>query len=290
LATRLAGDSMGTNLFMLGYTFQKGWLPLSERSLMRAIELNGVAVVANQKAFSWGRRAALDLSAVERIARPVQPVVMHRPETLSRLVERHVKALTAYQNAAYARDYSTLVEQVKQVESTLVSTERLTRAVAQSFFKLLTYKDEYEVARLYSDGEFMKKLRQQFDGELSVKFHLAPPLLAKKDATGHLKKREYSGWMLKAFGLLTKCKGLRGTRLDPFGWTEERRLERQLIVDYRHTVMSLLPQLNAQNLPQAVALASLAQNIKGFGHVKAAAVSRYRHDLNQALLSFTKLL
>jgi indolepyruvate ferredoxin oxidoreductase len=150
----------------------------------------------------------------------------------------------------------------------------------------MAYKDEYEVARLYTDGKFIEKLKQQFDGELSLKFNLAPPLLSKKDAQGHLVKAEYGRWMFKAFGLLARFKGLRGTRLDPFGQTAERKMERQLIVEYRALVQSLLQGLTADTLPQAIALASLAEKVRGFGHVKEAAVENYRREVAAGLQAY----
>ncbi len=283
IATALMGDSIATNLFLLGFAFQKGLLPLSEASLMRAIELNGVAIAANQKAFRWGRRAAVDLNAVERVAVPAQPVLLKMPETLKGLLKTRVAFLTEYQNADYARQYETLVEEVRQTEQSLGQGDKLARAVAKSLFKLMAYKDEYEVARLYTDGKFVEKLRQQFDGELTLKFNLAPPLLSKKDRNGHLVKTEYGSWMFRAFKLLARFKGLRGTAFDPFGRTAERKMERQLIVEYRQLVQSLLVGLTPETLARAIELASLPEKIRGFGHVKEAAVARYRTEMASGL-------
>ncbi len=286
LATALMGDSIATNLFMLGFACQKGLLPLSEAALMRAIELNGVAVAANQKAFLWGRRAAVDLKAVERVATPGRPVLVTLPETLASIVRRRVDFLTAYQDAAYARQYELLVDEVKQAEAKLGQGDRLARAVAKSLFRLMAYKDEYEVARLYSDSAFVGKLKQQFDGDLKLRFNLAPPLFSKKDAKGHLVKSEYGPWVLGAFRMLAKLKGLRGTKLDVFGWTAERRMERQLVVEYRELVATLLKKLDAEHLPAAVSIASLADKVRGFGHVKEAAVQAYHAELAQALQEY----
>ena len=285
LATALMGDAIATNLFMLGFALQKGLLPLSSSSLMKAIELNGVAVEANQKAFLWGRRAAADPKAVERAAMPSQPVLLKMPETLSALIKRRVDYLSVYQNVAYARQYEMVVDQVRQAEATLGQGDRLTLAVATSLFKLMSYKDEYEVARLYTDSSFIAKLRQQFDGKLKIRLNLAPPLFAQKDAQGNPCKKEYGIWVWPALHLLARMKGLRGTRLDPFGWTTERRMERQLIIEYREMITSLLSTLDTRRLPQAVALASLPEKIRGFGHVKALAVQRYRTELETALRS-----
>ncbi len=286
MATGLMGDAIATNLFMLGFAYQKGLLPLSEAALMRAIELNGVAVDANQRAFRWGRRAAVNLQAVERAATPARPVLVSLPESLPALVRRHVDFLAAYQDAAYANQYETLVEQVRQAEAALGKGDRLARAVANSLFRLMAYKDEYEVARLYSDAAFIDKLRQQFDGELKLKFNLAPPLFSKRDANGHPVKAGYGAWMLPAFRLLARLKGLRGTRFDPFGWTSERQMERRLVGEYRELVQHLLEKLDAERLPQAVEIAALAAQVRGFGHVKAASVERYRAALASALPAY----
>ena len=286
LATALMGDSIATNLFMLGFAYQKGLLPLSQAALMRAIELNGVAIAANQKAFLWGRRAAVDLKAVERAAIPAQPVVLKMPETLSALTKRRIDFLTSYQSAAYASEYALLVEQVKQAESSLGQGDKLARAVAQSLFKLMAYKDEYEVARLYTDGQFLQKLQQQFDGKLTLKFNLAPPLFAKKDAKGRLLKSEYGGWVWWAFRLLAKLKPLRGTKFDPFGWTAERQMERQLIAEYRELVGRLLQKLSSENHADAVRIALLPEEMRGFGPVKEEAVVRYRTKLDGLMRTY----
>ncbi len=283
LATALMGDSIATNLFMLGFAYQKGKLPLSEVSILRAIELNGVAIDANQRAFRWGRRAAVDLNAVERAASPAQTVTLQMPESLATLVRRRVDFLTGYQNAGYAAQYAALVDEVKAAEAKLGKTDKLAKAVANALFKLMAYKDEYEVARLYTDRQFTDKLEQQFEGKLTLKFNLAPPRLSKKDGKGHLVKAEYGSWMFKAFAVLARFKGLRGTRLDPFGYTAERRMERQLIADYRSLVTSLLATLDADKLALATEIAALPMQVRGFGHVKEAAVARYRVALEQAM-------
>ena len=268
IATALMGDSIATNLFMLGFAWQKGLIPLSEEALNEAIRLNAVAVEANQAAFRWGRSAAVDLAAVERVAAPAQPVTVQFPESLDALVRRRVEFLTQYQNAAYAKQYADFVEKVRTAEAALGKGEALTRNVAKYLSKLMAYKDEYEVARLYTDGKFEEKLKQTFEGDYTVSFNLAPPLLSKRDANGHLVKQQYGPWMFKAFKLLAKLKFLRGTSLDVFGKTEERRMERQLIEDYKAAIEGLLPTLSATNLANAVELAGLPEQIRGFGHVK----------------------
>jgi indolepyruvate ferredoxin oxidoreductase len=276
LATKLMGDSIAANLFMLGYAWQKGLVPLSEAALLRAIELNGVAVGANQRSFMWGRRAAVDFKRVEQVATPAQPIVIQMPQSLDSVIRKRVEFLTGYQDAAYAAQYETLVARVRERESALGLGNKLAMAVAKSYAKLMAYKDEYEVARLYTDGRFVEQLQSQFEGNFSVKFNLAPPLFAKKDAKGHLVKAEFGSWMWNAFKLLARLKGLRGTAFDVFGYTAERKMERALVKDYRDMIEALLPSLDAANHAVAVELAALPEQIRGFGHVKEKAVAEYR--------------
>lgn len=278
LATALMGDSIAANLFMLGYAWQKGRIPLAEASLLRAIELNGVGIASNKKSFLWGRRAAVDLAKVQRVAAPAQPVLMQMPQSLDTIIAKRVDFLTAYQNAAYAASYQQLVEQVRARESTLGLGNKLSTAVAKYAFKLMAYKDEYEVARLYTDGRFVEQLQQQFEGNFSLKFNLAPPLFAKKDAKGHMVKAEFGSWMWQAMKLLAKLKGLRGGALDLFGHTAERKMERALIVEYRELMQQLLGALSPENHAQAVELASLPEKVRGFGHVKEQAVATFRSE------------
>jgi indolepyruvate ferredoxin oxidoreductase len=276
------GDAIATNMFMLGYAFQKGHVPLREASIMKAIELNGVSVGFNKTAFEWGRTAAHDPASVARLTTPAKVIEFKRAPNLAELVERRTALLTAYQDAAYARQYRDFVGQVQAREEQLGKGTRLAEAVARNLHKLMAYKDEYEVARLYTDPAFMARIDGMFEGDVKLKFHLAPPLFAKKDADGHLVKQEFGPWMMKAFGVLAKCKGLRGTAFDPFGRTGERRMERALIAEYRRTVEALLPKLTGENLAQAVAIAAVPEDIRGFGHVKErhlAAAKRKEADL-----------
>jgi indolepyruvate ferredoxin oxidoreductase len=268
IATTLLGDAIATNMFMLGYAFQKGHVPLTEASLMKAIELNGVSVAFNKAAFNWGRGAAHDVASVTKLVTPAKVIEFKRSQSLDDIVNRRVELLTAYQNLAYAEQYKAFVAKVRADEEKLGKGSRLAEAVAKYLYKLMAYKDEYEVARLYTDPAFMQKIGAMFEGDIKLKFHLAPPILAKRDKDGHLVKKEYGPWMLKAFGALAKLKGLRGTPLDVFGYTDERKTERALIKHYRATVESLLPKLTAENLAQAVAIASIPEDIRGFGHVK----------------------
>ena len=272
LATRLMGDSIATNLFVLGYAWQKGLVPVLEATILRAIELNGAAVEMNKNAFLWGRRAAVDLKRVEEIAAPKVAVAstIKLSESLDEMIERRTKFLTDYQDAAYAKTYSDFVAFVRQAESAkLPGKTALTEAVARYYFKLLAVKDEYEVARLHSNGDFEARVAREFEGNYTLNFHLAPPLFAKKDpVTGELKKRQYGPWMMKAFRFLASRKGLRGGAFDIFKNTDERRMEQQLKVDYRRLVEELVAKLAPHNHGLAVQLASIPEEIRGYGHVK----------------------
>jgi indolepyruvate ferredoxin oxidoreductase len=265
---------------MLGYAWQKGLVPISFEAIDRAIALNGAAITMNQQAFGWGRLAAEDLQAVKEAAGIVAPPsdVIALPlddERLSRSLDerisRRVGFLTDYQNAAYAERYKALVERVRSAEEKAApGSTVLSEAVARYGFKLMAYKDEYEVARLYTSGDFMRRVERTFEGKFSLHFHLAPPLLAKKNGEGHLIKAEYGSWVFKAFGLMAKLKGLRGTAFDVFGYTAERKIERQLIVDYGKTIDELLAGLRADNVALAAEIAAVPEGIRGFGHVKEA--------------------
>jgi indolepyruvate ferredoxin oxidoreductase len=272
IATALMGDSIATNMFMLGYAVQRGFVPISPDALNKAIELNGAAVKMNQAAFLWGRRAAVDLKAVERLVTPKTAVVDSKAqsETLDEMIARRVAFLTDYQDAAYAERYRRLVDEVRAAEQQKAKgSTALTEAVARYGFKLMAYKDEYEVARLYTSPEFRQKLEAQFEGDYTLRFHLAPPLFAKRDAvTGELKKTEYGPWMMKAFGLLAKLRFLRGGAFDIFGRTDERRTERALIGEYEATVRELVAGLTADKVGLAVRIASIPEDIRGYGHVK----------------------
>jgi indolepyruvate ferredoxin oxidoreductase len=269
----LIDESIATNLFMLGFAFQKGLIPLLEESILEAIELNGVAIEANQKAFEWGRRAAVNVQQVENIVTPAKPVVVQMPQTLETLIRRRVAFLTDYQSARYARRYEDLVAKVRAAEADIGGGDALTKAVARYLFKLMAYKDEYEVARLYTNGDFDKRLQESFEGDFKVTYNLAPPLLSKRDAHGHLVKRRFGSWMKLAFKVLAHLKGLRGTALDVFGYSAERKLERALIHDYEALIGELLTILSLKNHRAAVELASLPERIRGFGHVKQANIA-----------------
>jgi indolepyruvate ferredoxin oxidoreductase len=272
LATALLGDSIATNLFMVGYAWQKGLVPLSQASILQAIDLNGAAVESNKKAFEWGRRAAVDLVAVQRECHSREggnPVGLS--QSLEELIDRRRTFLDAYQDAAYAQRYTEFVGRVRQAESQHAGGRtELTEAVARYLFKLMAYKDEYEVARLHTDTGFLERVAEQFEGDYRVKLHLAPPLWARPDpVAGEARKHAFGPWMLGAMRVLAKLKGLRGTPLDVFGYSEERRTERRLIEEYRATVEELLAGLEGGHHAMAVEIASIPEFIRGFGHVKA---------------------
>ncbi|GGK16466.1 indolepyruvate ferredoxin oxidoreductase [Luteimonas terricola] len=347
LATALLGDAIAANLFILGYAWQRGLVPLSQDALLRAVELNGAAIEMNKTAFAWGRLAAVDIEAVREAAGLVRnartaaedtPTLLdalppgdwegnewgatsapkpqrredelrHLPasaatslpegapradggqprdtlaflplddarlsRSLDELVARRGAFLTDYQDAKYARRYTDFVARVRAAEEARApGASDLSEAVARYFFKLMAYKDEYEVARLYTSGEFERRLKQQFEGDYRLEFHLAPPLLAKRDAEGRLQKKSFGPWVFSAFKLLARLKGLRGGPLDVFGYTQERRTERRLIDEYERTVGGLLDALDAGNVVLAAEIASIPEHIRGFGHVKEAHLAK----------------
>jgi len=268
VAMQVLGDSIFVNPMILGYAWRKGWVPLGHEALMRAIELNDVAVAQNQAAFAWGRQCAHDWAAVQAALAPAQVVQFHPSLGVDDVIARRVAFLTDYQNAAYAQRYLSVVEHVRSVEAPFHKTA-LTEAVARNLFKLMAYKDEYEVARLHTDDAFLQKIKGMFEGDYTLNYHLAPPLIAKTNAKGELQKQKFGPAMLTGFKLLRHFKGLRGTALDIFGYSEERRTERALIDEYRATVDAVLDKLRADNHALALELARVPEQIKGFGHVKA---------------------
>ncbi|HEX2545781.1 MAG TPA: indolepyruvate ferredoxin oxidoreductase family protein [Ramlibacter sp.] len=276
LSAKVLGDTIYTNPMILGYAWQKGWIPLGRESLMRAIELNGVAVDNNKAAFEWGRRAAHDPQAVAAISGPgAQVIEFKKRETLESLIARRVEFLTAYQDAAYAGKYKELVERVRAAEQPLGKT-LLAETVAKGLFRLMAYKDEYEVARLHAETGFREKVEAQFEGDFKIHYHLAPPLTSKHNDKGELVKRKFGPSTYHLFRLLAKLKGLRGTALDVFGRTEERRTERALTEEYRRTVEELLAGLQPGNHALAVDIAGLPEKIRGYGHVKARNLAAVR--------------
>ena len=296
LALALMGDAIATNLFMLGFAWQQGLVPVSLEALMRAVELNGAAVEMNRKAFAWGRMAAHDIETVKRAAgNAAAPLAANflpadalatsaafvgegkLAQSLDESMALRAKFLTEYQNKGYAGQYRDFVEKVRGIERQRTpGLTGLSEAVARYAFKLMAYKDEYEVARLYTTGDFEKRIRESFDGDFKLHFNLAPPMFSKTDHDGHLVKKEYGPWVFTAFKLLKRLKFLRGTALDVFGKTEERRMERQLIADYRATIEELLNGLTLGNHSLAVEIARIPEQIRGYGHVKHAHLAKAR--------------
>jgi indolepyruvate ferredoxin oxidoreductase len=275
LATALMGDSIATNLFMVGYAWQKGLVPIGREAIEQAIVLNGASVDANKAAFEWGRRAAVDIAAVRKAATPADalPESQRLSESLDEAVARRRAFLVRYQNEAYALRYVSAVERVRAAEGAKApGSTALTLAAARYLFKLMAYKDEYEVARLYTDGEFAARVASQFEGDYRLVLHLAPPMLSRTDpATGELRKRAFGPWMLRAMRVLAAFRGLRGTAFDPFGYTAERKTERADITAFEANVDRLLAGLTPDNRGLALAIARLPMEVRGFGPVKEKA-------------------
>lgn len=291
IAQAIMGDTIAANMFLVGFAFQKGWIPISAEAIMTSIEMNAIAVEFNQNAFMLGRLAAHDYRQIEALlpasGNTQDPIIAKTP---AQALAHRVAFLCDYQDAAYAEEFTHLVEKVIAVEKQkFPGKSELSEAVVKNYFKLMAYKDEYEVARLYTDGRFMSTIENQFDGNYHLQLSLAPPLWAKKDpVTGVPKKRQYGQWILKAFGLLAKFKRLRGTAFDPFGYMAERRMERRLIREYHHTIKDILDHLNPHNYDIAVKVACLPEDIRGFGHVKAAAIIQAEADKITLLKAFAE--
>jgi indolepyruvate ferredoxin oxidoreductase len=288
VAIKLLGDSLGANLMLTGFAWQRGMIPINEESLLQAIELNGVAVDWNKEAFAWGRRLAHQPELIGKFLQQddtVQPLIF-TPTTTGDWVAKYSKELTDYHDEDYAARYRALVDKVVSAENRATSGKSgLATAVVKAAYKLMAYKDEYEVARLYSAPEFLQKLEEQFEGDYTLEFNLAPPIIAPRDkTTGLPTKIQIGPWILKAFGLLAKFKFLRGTRLDPFGYFAERKMERGLIEKYFDTVETLLKDLNSDNHALAVEIAELPMTIRGYGHVKHDNVQE-AHAKLEALLA-----
>ncbi|MBP6682704.1 MAG: indolepyruvate ferredoxin oxidoreductase family protein [Halioglobus sp.] len=289
LATELTGDSIGTNILMLGCAAQLGLMPLSIASIQQAIRLNGSFVAGNLRTFALGRLAVHDPEALAReLVEPGDAVPLN---TVDEVLASRTRLLTRYQNASYATRYSEFVSTVRQqVASRPVhGGEGFVREVALTLGRLMAYKDEYEVARLYTDPAFKRQLSEQFSGNFSMRFHLAPPMLPGRDASGRPKKRSFGPWVLTTFNLLARFKFLRGTALDIFGYLPERRLERRLIEDYRALIEGILPRIDQHNLAAATELARAAAEIGGYGPVKEASVERYEIRRKQLLEAFDRI-
>jgi indolepyruvate ferredoxin oxidoreductase len=292
IATALMGDSIATNMFLLGFAWQHGRVPVTLASLHKAIEISGVDVPFNQSSFEWGRRMAVDPGAVlNAVERPQDraTVVEFAPRKLQLLddiVADRVRRLTAYQDARYAERYRLLVEKVRAKDEALGAGGSLARAVARSYYKLLANKDEFEVARLFSSPEFKRQLQLQFDGDYQVHFHLGAWPLARRDAqTGEMRKREVGQWVLKAMGMLQHLRRLRGTRLDPFRNNPERRLAAELLAQYEADISHLMDYAHVATA--ATELASWPEKVRGYGGVRmrhAQAVAQERDMLRSRVL------
>ena len=285
MANQLMGDTIYVNPMILGFAWQKGWLPLTRESILRAMALNDVQVQNNQTAFEWGRHAAHDAAAVQRILAPSQVIEFKKRESIDTVIERRVAFLTDYQNAAYAQNYLAFLTQVQNAESTLGKTT-LTESVARYLFKLMAYKDEYEVARLHTDTAFLSRVNGMFEGNFTLNYHLAPPLTSKTNDKGELVKQKFGPLMLTGFKVLSKLKFLRGTALDVFGRTHERQMERALIEEYKSSLSIVIGQLNIDNHALALELARLPEQIKGFGHVKERNVKAARSQWTALMVKF----
>lgn len=285
LATDLTGDSIGTNMLMLGYAIQRGLLPLSLEAVQEAIRLNGTFVEGNLRTLALGRLAAHDLKALTAALKPREE--LPKLDTLADVLKSREGLLTRYQDEAYAKRYRDFIDDVAAKTAQLDGGEAFARQVALTLAKLMAYKDEYEVARLYTEPRFLERIQEQFDGDFKLSFNLAPPIIPGKDrATGSPKKREFGPWMLSLFRLLRRFKGLRGTALDIFGYFPERRMERRLIEEYRTLISGLLPRLEAHNIGIATEIAAAATEIGGYGPVKDASVERYYQTLKDLQASF----
>jgi indolepyruvate ferredoxin oxidoreductase len=277
LAVSAFGDAIYANMILLGFAWQRGLIPLARGAILRAIELNGVAVTANKRAFALGQQAAAQPEQVLARLEPSRPAPA---KSLGDIIAIRAAHLAAYQDDAYAARYLAFVERARASEAAVApGRSGFTEAVARSLHKLMAIKDEYEVARLYTDGAFAERLKAQFEGGYKLEFHLAPPLLARIDSeTGRPRKRTFGGWMLPLLRLLARMKGLRGTPFDPFARTAERRLERALLRDYEERIERLLPILSAGNLALATAYAKVPDGVRGFGPVKAKNAEKARRD------------
>ena len=287
MAKALVGSSMATNLFMIGYALQKGFIPLSVEALEKAIELNGASVEENKAALLWGRRAAYDPLAVESIIQKknTQPTIKHKLTNLDEIIQHRHNLLTQYQNIEYANNYKNWVHKVREIEAEKCSgSTRLACAVAINLYKVMAYKDEYEVSRMMTDTRFKDEIENQFEGDYQLHFHMAPPLISSVDkTTGRPIKKEMGAWMMSAFKVLKNFKFLRGTHFDLFGYTQERKEERALVKRYMETIERMLEILSSSNMVTALELAELPQKIRGFGPIKLA-------NLEEAKLKEQELL
>ena len=286
LAESVCGDAIATNIMMVGFAVQKGLIPISPQAIERAIELNAVAVQANKRAFLWGRHFAANPEKASEILEKVHPEP-REPDSLAEIIRKRSDFLAEYQDDAYAKEYADFVTEIERNEAKLGKKRDLTNAVARNLFKLMSYKDEYEVARLYTNGEFEKQIADTFEGDFKINYHLAPPILnGGKKPNGRPRKRAFGPWMIRAFKTLAKLKHLRGGRFDIFGYSAERKMERRLIREYRQNIVDLLSNLNDQNHHFAVAIARIPDEIRGFGPVKETSVKKAESKRKELLAQF----
>jgi indolepyruvate ferredoxin oxidoreductase len=281
LASAILGDSIAANVLLLGFAFQKGLIPLSSEALYRALELFGRNVEMNKLTFDWGRYTAADPASVLALAQGTEPGT--EPKSVEDLIDRRAAFLVDYQNEALAARYRDRVGKLVARERELApDSDQLGVAAAKSYFKLLAYKDEYEVARLHTSGDFLPELRRNFGAGFKLRFHFSPPVLAAIDPeTGRPKKYEFGGWMLPVLRVLAKFKFLRGSAWDPFGRTRERRIERELIAEYEQLMDRIAAELNPAKLDLAVEILAAAQSIRGYGPIKDESIAKYREQLGK---------
>ena len=287
IAEKLLGDTVFSNVMMLGFAWQRGLLPLSQAALMKAIELNGVAIERNKEAFGWGRVAATDVKVITDLLNTGEARVEEvKPEPgLEELIDIRHKHLVNYQNRRWADRYTNMVKQVRKAEETLGETNQLlTRAVAQQLYRFMAFKDEYEVARLFAETDFMKEVNNTFEGDFKVHFHLAPPIMNRgTDAQGRPKKRQFGPWMFQAFKLLAKFRVLRGTAIDPFSYSTDRKMDRAQLKDYQQLVERIVSGLEASNYDTFLQLAELASEVRGYGPVREQAAEAVQEKQTQLI-------
>jgi indolepyruvate ferredoxin oxidoreductase len=277
LASALLGDSIGANVLMLGFAFQRGLLPVSGAALYRALELYGRNVDENKLAFDWGRFAAESPEQVERLAKAKDGEGL-AAASVPEAIARRAQFLTAYQNGAYAERYRSQLDRIAVAEQRIrPGSQLLQEAVAGNYFYVLAYKDEYEVARLHTESGFVESVRRNFGAGARMSFHFSPPLIAKVDpTTGRPRKYELGPWVLPLLRMLAKLRWLRGSRLNPFGWSADRRLERELLASYERLLGRIGSELDDARFDVALALARLPEQVRGFGPIKRAAAERAR--------------
>ena len=282
LSQRMFGDTIAANICMMGFAWQRGLIPLSLAALTQAIELNGIAVAMNRAAFALGRLASADPDATLALIAPDEEQSPPHDD-LDALVAHRETFLAAYQDAAYAQRYRALVERVRKAEAAIDPSLAVTRAVASAYAKLMAYKDEYEVARLFTDGEFRRRLDAQFEGDYRLEFHMAPPLFAKPGPRGEApKKLRFGAWMMPLLALMAKGRRLRGTAFDPFGRLLDRRVERALIADYERMIDAASTHLG-RDAATVASLAALPEQLRGYGHVKVASLKRMKRRERELL-------